>query len=136
MHRLQDTAAIHELRRGEIFGWRWWNVGKNHVLLAAVACKAAQRNSAATSKRSHMVLDGIEASMMKNVESIARFVFGVMSGSAGIGFVGKCGEGFRLAREFWDPRGQLELIELSIFAGSTAFPGLQIHKNDLIPCLS
>ena len=49
---------------------------------------------------------------------------------------GKFGQGFPLAREFWDPRSQLELIELSIFAGSTAFPELQKHKNDLIPCLS
>ena len=100
MHRLQDTAAVHELRCGEIFGWRWWNVGKNHVLLAAVACKAAQRNSAATSKRSHMVLDGKEASMMEKCRIVARFVFGVMSGSAGIGFRANSGKGFRSRESF------------------------------------
>jgi len=75
VHRLQDTAAVHELRCGEILGWRWWNVGKNHVLLAAVACKAAQRNSAATSKRSHMVLDGKEASMMEKCRIDRSFRF-------------------------------------------------------------
>ena len=47
---------------------------------------------------------------------------------------GKLGEGFRLAPEFWRPRDDLELTELSIFRGSHRFPTLQEPKNDLVSC--
>ena len=47
---------------------------------------------------------------------------------------GKSGEGFRLAPEFWRPRDDLELTELSIFRGSHRFPTLQEPKNDLVSC--
>ena len=45
---------------------------------------------------------------------------------------GKFGQGFRLAPEFWRPRDDLELTELSIFRGSHRFPTLQEPKNDLV----
>ena len=48
--------------------------------------------------------------------------------------LGKFGEGFRLAPEFWHPRDDLELTELSIFRGSHRFPTLQEPKNDLVSC--
>ena len=47
---------------------------------------------------------------------------------------GKSGERFRLAPEFWRPRDDLELTELSIFRGSHRFPTLQEPKNDLVSC--
>ena len=47
---------------------------------------------------------------------------------------GKSGEGFRLAPEFWRPRDDLELTELSIFMGSHQFPTTQKPKNDLVSC--
>ena len=47
---------------------------------------------------------------------------------------GKLGEGFWLAPEFWHPRDDLELTELSIFRGSHRFPTLQEPKNDLVSC--
>ena len=47
---------------------------------------------------------------------------------------GKFGQGFRLAPEFWHPRDDLELTELSIFRGSHRFPTLQEPKNDLVSC--
>ena len=83
-----------------------------------------------------MVLDGKEASMMEKCRIDRSFRFWRHVRLSWNRLVGKCGEGFLLAREFWDPRGQLELIELSIFVGSTVFPQAWKHKNDLIPCLS
>ena len=41
---------------------------------------------------------------------------------------------FMLATEFWRPRDDLELTELSIFRGSHRFPTLQEPKNDLVSC--
>jgi len=46
----------------------------------------------------------------------------------------KFGQGFRLATEFWHPRDDLELTELSIFRGSHLFPTHQQPKNDLVSC--
>ena len=46
----------------------------------------------------------------------------------------KLGQGVRLAPEFWRPRDDLELTELSIFRGSHRFPTLQEPKNDLVSC--
>ena len=85
-----------------------------------------------------MVWDGKEASMMRNVKSLARFVFAPAwrPSCGGILAWGKMGEGFPLATEVFSPRDLLELIERSIFAGSHAFPQASKHKNDLIPCLS
>ena len=47
---------------------------------------------------------------------------------------GKFGQGFRLAPEFWHPRDDLELTELSIFAYSDRFTSRQEPKNDLVSC--